>query len=133
MSERESLYKAPLPNTLLLREIKHDTEAPCSPMVKESGIAGGSSHLYSQYAWKSRDSTSINNYSNKLQNFYWLNRIKVDSHTFKFQMLLLSRFSRVRLLQPHRRQPTRLPCPWNSPGKNTSGLPFPSPMHESKK
>ena len=20
---------------------------------------------------------------------------------------------------PHRRQPTRLPCPWNSPGKNT--------------
>ena len=22
-------------------------------------------------------------------------------------------------VQPHRRQPTRLPCPWNSPGKNT--------------
>ena len=22
-------------------------------------------------------------------------------------------------LQPHRLQPTRLPCPWNSPGKNT--------------
>ena len=22
-------------------------------------------------------------------------------------------------LQPHRRQPTRLPCPWDSPGKNT--------------
>ena len=21
--------------------------------------------------------------------------------------------------QPHRRQPTRLPCPWDSPGKNT--------------
>ena len=31
-------------------------------------------------------------------------------------LLLLSRFSRVRL---HRRQPTRLPCPWDSPGKNT--------------
>ena len=22
-------------------------------------------------------------------------------------------------MQPHRRQPTRLPCPWDSPGKNT--------------
>ena len=31
-------------------------------------------------------------------------------------LLLLSRFSRVR---PHRRQPTRLCCPWDSPGKNT--------------
>ena len=31
-------------------------------------------------------------------------------------------------LWPHRRQPTRLPCSWDSPGKNTgvSGLPFPS-------
>ena len=30
--------------------------------------------------------------------------------------LLLSHFSSVR---PHRRQPTRLPRPWDSPGKNT--------------
>jgi len=22
-------------------------------------------------------------------------------------------------VRPHRRQPTRLPCPWDSPGKNT--------------
>ena len=36
-------------------------------------------------------------------------------------------------LRPHRRQPTRLRRPWDSPGKNTSGLPFPSPMHESEK
>ena len=35
-------------------------------------------------------------------------------------------------LRPHRWQPTRLPHPWDSPGKNTSGLPFPSPMHESE-
>ena len=28
-------------------------------------------------------------------------------------------------LRPHRRQPTRLPCPWDSPGKNTGvGCPF---------
>ena len=31
-------------------------------------------------------------------------------------LLLLSHFSRV---QPHRWQPTRLPRPWDSPGKNT--------------
>ena len=31
-------------------------------------------------------------------------------------LLLLSHFSRVR---PHRQQPTRLPRPWDSPGKNT--------------
>ena len=33
-------------------------------------------------------------------------------------LLLLSRVSHVRLL-PHRRQPTRLCQPWDSPGKNT--------------
>ena len=31
-------------------------------------------------------------------------------------LLLLSHFSHV---QPHRRKPTRLPRPWDSPGKNT--------------
>ena len=34
-------------------------------------------------------------------------------------LLLLSHFSRVRLCAPHRRQPTRLRRPWDSPGKNT--------------
>ena len=34
-------------------------------------------------------------------------------------LLLLSRFSCVRLCVTHRRQPTRLPCPWDSPGKTT--------------
>ena len=45
-------------------------------------------------------------------------------------LLLLSRLSRVR------RQPTRLPRPWDSPGKSGthwSGLPFPSPVHESER
>ena len=36
-----------------------------------------------------------------------------------FRLLLLSRFSRVRLCATHRRQPARLPRPWDSPGKNT--------------
>ena len=33
-------------------------------------------------------------------------------------LLLLSCFSRVRLVRPHRRQPTRLHRPWDSRGKN---------------
>ena len=32
---------------------------------------------------------------------------------------MLCHFSRVRLCAPHRRQSTRIPCPWDSPGKNT--------------
>ena len=34
-------------------------------------------------------------------------------------LLLLSHFSHVRLCATHRQQPTRLPRPWDSPGKNT--------------
>src|SRR5574340_985707 len=34
-------------------------------------------------------------------------------------LLLLSHFSRVDSVRPHSRKPTRLPCPWDSPGKNT--------------
>ena len=34
-------------------------------------------------------------------------------------LLLLSPFSRIPLCVTHRQQPTRLPHPWDSPGKNT--------------
>ena len=34
-------------------------------------------------------------------------------------LLLLSHFSRVNSVQPQRWQPTWLPCPWDSQGKNT--------------
>ena len=37
----------------------------------------------------------------------------------KLLLLLLSCFSRVHSVRPQRRQPTRLPRPWDSPGKNT--------------
>ena len=43
-------------------------------------------------------------------------RIFFGFGTWDLLLLLLSHFSRVR---PHRRQPTRLPRPWESPGKNT--------------
>ena len=32
-------------------------------------------------------------------------------------------------VQPHRRQPTRLLCPWDSPGKNTGVGCYPFPVH----
>ena len=35
------------------------------------------------------------------------------------QLLLLSLVSVSDSVRPHRRQPTRLLCPWDSPGKNT--------------
>ena len=35
-------------------------------------------------------------------------------------------------MRPHRQQPIRLPSPWDSLGKNTSGLPFPSLMMKVK-
>ena len=34
-------------------------------------------------------------------------------------LLLLSHFIVSDSVRPHRQQPTRLPCPWDSPGKNT--------------
>ena len=36
-----------------------------------------------------------------------------------YMLLLLNHCSHVRLRETHRQQPTRFPCPWDSPGKNT--------------
>ena len=46
---------------------------------------------------------------------------QIDATGLEHQLLLLlSRFRRVPdSVRPHRRQPTRLPRPWDSPGKNT--------------
>ena len=38
---------------------------------------------------------------------------------YLFMLLLLSRFSHIRLCATPETAPTRLPCPWGSPGKNT--------------
>ena len=47
---------------------------------------------------------------------WYCNRWLTNNRTLL--LLLLSRFSRVRLCATHRQQPTRLPHPWDSPGKN---------------
>ena len=49
---------------------------------------------------------------------YW-SGLPLPSLIYMLLLLLLSRSSRVRLWQPHRWQPTRLPRPWDSPGKST--------------
>ena len=54
-----------------------------------------------------------------------LSRALITAVPMLLLLLLLSRFSRVRLcatpdsVRPHRQQPTRLRRPWDSPGKNT--------------
>ena len=58
-----------------------------------------------------------------LENAFWQSSVK-SLLDFYFSnvlllLLLLSRFSRVRSVRPYRWQPTRLPRPWDSPGKNT--------------
>ena len=47
---------------------------------------------------------------------WYCNRWLTNNRTLL--LLLLSRFSRVRLCATQRQQPTRLPRPWDSPGKN---------------
>ena len=49
----------------------------------------------------------------------WVFNFLIPFSKIRMLLLLLSRFSRVRLCATHRQQPTRLPRPWDSPGKNT--------------
>ena len=49
----------------------------------------------------------------------WTERWPLSREKLQALEQLLSRFSRVRLCATHRRQPTRLARPWDSPGKNT--------------
>ena len=49
----------------------------------------------------------------------WLYKHSVVYPYHGLLLLQLSHFSHVRLWQPRRGQPTRLPRPWDSPGKNT--------------
>lgn len=76
MGKGESPCKAPSPNTLQIREIRHEAEAPSCPRWRESRRAGSSSHSWSQ----------VFSYSDNLQNLQSLNGIKVYSHIFKFQI-----------------------------------------------
>ena len=55
---------------------------------------------------------SRRHFSNTFSYFWCLNDITL-------LLLLLSHFSQADSVRPHRRQPTRLLCPWDSPGKNT--------------
>ena len=59
--------------------------------------------------------------------------VQVEVVFFRELLLLLVASVVSDSVGPHRWQPTRLPHPWDFPGKNWSGLPFPSPMHESEK
>ena len=60
--------------------------------------------------------TTCINYYNILQSMNYLQPLQP---LIFLLLLLLNRFSRVQLCATHRRQPTRLCRPWDSPGKNT--------------
>ena len=49
-----------------------------------------------------------------------MGEVNSDNHYIYYCRLMLSHFSHVRLCATHRLQPTRLPSPWDSPGKNTA-------------
>ena len=50
---------------------------------------------------------------------------KLQESSYLSNMLLLLLLSRASRVRPRKRQPTRLPLPWDSPGKNTGvGCPF---------
>ena len=51
--------------------------------------------------------------------YIWWSQLCKIPKIFLSAAALLSRFSRVRLCVTPWWQPTRLPCPWDSPGKNT--------------
>ena len=59
---------------------------------------------------------------------------ELEAITVILLLLLLNRSVMSDSVRPQRRQPTRLPRPWDSLSrqKHWSGLPFPSPMHESE-
>ena len=82
------------------------------------------SHCYSTLGWQGRfqiPSTSENIKNHHCATWESLSKIVQPFYSIiaGILLLLLSRFSRVRLCETHRRQPARLPCPWDSPGKNT--------------
>ena len=47
---------------------------------------------------------------------YCYNLLRIES---RLVVVVVQSLSRVQLLQPHRLQPSRFLCPWDSPGKNS--------------
>ena len=85
-------------------------ERKINPLVWDQGTPG-QAHQPEPVIIFLRDTTQFPNWKQ-----YPLRR---EAQEGLLLLLLLNHFSRVRLRVPHRRQPTRLSCPWDSPGKNT--------------
>ena len=77
----------------------------------------------------SSTSFNINNlypsFESHIRHFFFGKMLLEDSSIEQSLLPLISSAAAAESLQlrptvgPHRRQPTRLPCPWDSPGKNT--------------
>ena len=57
----------------------------------------------------------------------------IHTHTYIYMLLLLSRFSRVRLCDPIDSSPQGSSVPGILQARTLERVPFPSPMHESEK
>ena len=122
--------------------VNHFSIRQCCAM--ESGFYITSDDQLSGWTEKKLQSTSQSQTCTKKRPWSLFGGLLLVWSTTAFWILakplcLRSTLSKLMLLSPdsvwpHRQQPTMLCRPWDSPGKNTgSGLPFPSPMHESEK
>ena len=68
--------------------------------------------------WGRKESDSIERLNNSVKSS-WALKMKLLVAYFNLLLLLLSRSVVSDSVRPHRRQPTRLPRPWDSPGKDT--------------
>ena len=126
-------------DTTLMAESKEELKSPLMKVTVESEKAGLKLNIQKTKIMASSPITSRQIDGEKagtLTDFIFLgSKITADSdciHEIKRHLLLgrkimtnplllrlLSCFSRIRLYGAHRRQPTRLLCPWDSSGKNT--------------
>ena len=78
------------------------------------------------HAWISATTWELPNMMLRCKDLFWFSMFPftwVCCHTHSGHAAAAA----AKSLRPHRRQPTRLPCPWDSPGQeHWSGLPFPS-------
>ena len=85
--------------------------------IQSMGFPDGSVWASSRSWWWTEKPGVLQSMGSQRVGHNWVTEL-TDSSVVKL-LLMLSRFSCVRLFATQRRQPTRLPHPWDSPGKNT--------------
>ena len=99
-----------------------DCSLPGSPVhgILQARILEWATTSFSRGYSRPRDPTSVS-YISCTCRWVLYHQLQLGSSwkTSLLLLLLLSRFVVSDSVRPHRQQPTRLLCPWDSPGKNT--------------